>query len=237
MLLWIARLSSPCCVTVAAGRYRLMSAMASFQGTWWHPPSDRCARLPSCIGGSPTGSKPCIPIACSTMGTSSSVSLTRQDQVGLRALLQGHTKQMPSGLCHPTSLACLPSTIQRQPCQANSNLEYYQPAPAADQRCINGSSLRAVLLPSNFTKDPKLGQTGARVKLQEAGDTCRLQSFPTKCNSAWPLFWSLWALVHLPRSPQLSNRQVLIRIGWVASRTSLAAKKVVAASKANSHAC
>ena len=227
MPFWIARLSSPCCVTVAAGPYRLMSAMASFQGTWWHPPSDRCARLPSCTGGSPTGSKLCTPIACSTMETSSSTSLTHQDQVGLGAPLQGHTKQMPSGLCHPTSQACLPSTIQRQPCQASSNLEYYQSAPAADQRCINGSNLKAVLLPINFTKEPKLGQTGARVKLQEAGDTCRLQSFPTKCNSAWQPFWSLWALMHLPRSPPLSNRHVLITLGLVASKTSLAAKRLI----------
>lgn len=172
-----------------------MSAMVSCQGTWWQQPSDGCVKLPSCIGGGPVGSQPCIPIACSTLAMSSSKGLKRQLKRELQALYPGPNRQMPSGLLLPASQHCLPSATQRQPCQLTFSLECNLPTPVVDQMHPSGGCLRLMFLHTCITRGPKQDQAEARMKVWEAEDIHKLQSFLTSCKSDWLLFWSLLLLI------------------------------------------
>ena len=149
----------------ATGLSNLMSAMVSFQGTWWQQPSDRCVKRPSYIGGDPVSSKPCIPIACSTLAMSSSNSSKRQLKGDLQALYQGPNRQMPSGLLPLASQRCLPSTTQRQPCQPTFSLECNLLTPVVDQMHASGVCLTLMFLPTRITRGPKQDQAEARVKV------------------------------------------------------------------------
>ncbi len=184
--------------------------MVSFQGTWWQQPSDRCVKLPSYIGGDPVGSKPCIPTACSTLAMSSSKRLKRQLKGKLQALYPGPNRQMPSGLLPPASQHCLPLTIQRQPCQLTFSLECNLLTPVVDQMHPSGGCLTLMFLPTHITRGPKQDQAEARVKVWEAEDIHKLQSFLTSCKSDWLLFWSLLLRMPLQQGPQHSNRYALI---------------------------
>jgi len=186
----------------ATGLFNLMSAMVSSQGTWWQQPSDRCVKLPSYIGGDPVGSKPCIPIACSTLAMSSSKRLKRQLKGKLQALYLGPNRQMPSGLLPQISQHCLPSTTQRQPCRLTFSLECNLLTPVADQMHPSGGSLTLILLPTSISRGPKQDQAEARVKVWEAENIHKLQSCLTSCKSDWLLFWSLLLLMLLLQSPQ-----------------------------------
>ena len=183
--------------------------MVSFQGTWWQQPSDRCVKRPSYIGGDPVSSKPCIPIACSTLAMSSSKRLKRQLKGELQELYLVPSRQMPSGLSPPASQHCLPSTTQRQPCQLTFSLECNPLTLVADQMHPSGGYLTLMFLPTSITRGPKQDQAEARVKVWEAENVHKLQSFLTSWQSDWLLFWSLLLLMLLQQGVPHSNRYAL----------------------------
>lgn len=179
--------------------------MESYQEPWWQQASGGCAKLPSCIGGCPTGKRRCTQTGCSTMAMSSSRLLKVQIRVDQTAQLLAQFKQMPFGLCPLTSLVCLPSTTQRQPCQLIFKLGCRILTPDADQTLRKGDSRKAPLQHITTRRGSNKEQTKPRVsaaRLLMAEYSRRLLSFPTSCRSGWPLFWS-WLLL----APHLESLQ------------------------------
>ncbi len=213
--------SRPVVHLVAVDPCRQKSAMASCQEILWHQPSARCASLQSYTGGCPASNRPCTPTTCSTLAMSSSRPLADQARPNLTAQSLVRSKQMPFGLCHPTSQAYLPSTTPRQPCLLTSSLGHKQVIPGADQMGTRDGNLKAVWCHTSLTKRPKQDQAETRVRMLETNLMCSLLSYPISSKSVWPHFWSSpWLVLH-QQSLQASSWYALMFMYVCASSSTL----------------